>query len=76
MGLTFYVAFLALVASVASAVFYVLQHNKYTKDTFSKDEKWALKNPGAIANIVSMVLTLLLTLMTMMEGGGGGDSGD
>ncbi len=67
MGFTFIVALLALAASITSAVFYVLQHNQQTKATLSKDGKWALRNPGAIANMIAVLLTLLLVLITMMS---------
>ena len=81
MGFTFIVALLALAAAVASAVSYVLAHNIYDGGTWKKDKKWAMKNPGAIANITSMGLSLLLVLITMMsggdkDGGGGGDGGN
>lgn len=79
MGFTFIVALLALVASITCAVFYLLAHNKNGNQngaTWKKDEKWVLKNPGAIANMVCMALTLLLVLITMMSGGGDKDGGD
>ncbi len=75
MGFTFIVALLALAASITSAVFYVLQHNQQIKSTLGKDAKWALSDPGAIANMIAVLLTLLLVLITM-KSGNKNDTGD